>query len=178
MRHALPGEVAGMMGSPLLASLEHGLARLEAQLARAAMSVAPLVLRVALALPFFRSGLTRWDGFLSLSPASSYLFAEEFRIHLFGAAWPLPAPEVAAYLTGLGEIGLPLLLVLGLATRFAALGLLVMTGVIQLVVPDGWASYHLPWAAMALALMALGAGPLSLDAAVAARRSRSVPPSL
>jgi len=30
-------------------------------------------------------------------------------------------------------------------------------------VPDGWANFHLPWSAMALAIIALGAGPLSLD---------------
>jgi putative oxidoreductase len=88
--------------------------------------VAPPVLRMALAVPFFRSGLTRWDGFLSL-------------------------------------ITLPVLLVLGFATRFAALALLLMTGVIQLVVPDGWPTFHLPWAAMAFAIIALGAGPLSFD---------------
>ena len=45
---------------------------------------------------------------------------------------------------------LPILLVLGLGTRFAALGILCMTAIIQLTVPDGWANFHLPWAAMAL----------------------------
>lgn len=40
-----------------------------------------------------------------------------------------------------------MLLVIGLATRFSALGLLIMTGVIQLVVPEAWANFHLPWAA-------------------------------
>ena len=58
---------------------------------------------------------------------------------------------------------LPVLLVLGLGTRFAALGLLAMTAVIQLTVPEGWANFHLPWAAMALALVVYGGGPLSLD---------------
>jgi putative oxidoreductase len=38
-----------------------------------------------------------------------------------------------------------------------------MTCVIQLTIPDGWANFHLPWAAMALSLIAFGAGPLSLD---------------
>jgi putative oxidoreductase len=58
---------------------------------------------------------------------------------------------------------LPVLLVIGLATRFSALALLVMTGVIQLVVPEGWANFHLPWAGLALAIIALGPGALSLD---------------
>jgi len=50
-----------------------------------------------------------------------------------------------------------------------------MTGVIQLVVPDGWANFHLPWAAMAIAIVALGAGPLSLDHLVEARIAASRP---
>jgi putative oxidoreductase len=125
--------------------------------------VAPPVLRIALAVPFFRSGLTRWDGFLSLSPSATYLFEEEFKLHIFGAEYGFPAPDVVAYITSMAEITLPILLVLGLATRLAALALLVMTGVIQLVVPDGWPNFHLPWAAIAIAIIALGAGPLSLD---------------
>jgi putative oxidoreductase len=38
-----------------------------------------------------------------------------------------------------------------------------MTAVIQLIVPDGWANFHLPWATMAIALIAIGPGRLSLD---------------
>ena len=43
--------------------------------------------RVALAIPFFKSGLTKWDGFLQLSDSADTLFAEEFRLHLFGAEY-------------------------------------------------------------------------------------------
>lgn len=132
-------------------------------LARVASAIAPPMLRIALAVPFFRSGLTRWDGFLSLSPSAAYLFEEEFKLHLFGAAYGFPAPLVIAHLVGTAEIVLPILLVLGLGTRFAALGLLAMTAVIQLVVPTGWANFHLPWAAMAIALIALGGGRVSAD---------------
>lgn len=132
-------------------------------LARAARIVAPPLLRIALALPFFRSGLTKWDGFLSLSPAASYLFEDEFKLHIFGRAYDFPLPALIAYLDGMAEIILPVLLVIGLATRLSALLLLVMTGVIQLVVPDGWANFHLPWAALAGAILALGPGKLSLD---------------
>jgi putative oxidoreductase len=133
------------------------------RLAQVARVVAPPVLRIALAMPFFKSGLTKWDGFLSLSPAASYLFEEEFKLHIFGRAYEFPMPTVFAYLDGVAEIVLPLLLVVGLATRFSALALLVMTGIIQLVVPEGWANFHLPWAALAVAIMALGPGKLSLD---------------
>lgn len=133
------------------------------RLAQVARIVAPPVLRIALALPFFKSGLTKWDGFLSLSPAASYLFEDEFKLHILGNAYDFPFPAVFAYFDGIAEIVLPVLLILGFATRFSALALLVMTGMIQLVVPEGWANFHLPWAALAVALMALGPGKLSLD---------------
>jgi putative oxidoreductase len=58
---------------------------------------------------------------------------------------------------------LPVLLILGLATRFSALGILAMTLIIQLTIPDGLINFHLPWAAMALALLAYGGGMLSVD---------------
>jgi putative oxidoreductase len=134
--------------------------------ARHASRLAPLAqlaLRFALAVPFFRSGLTKWDSFGHLSDSAVYLFREEFRLHLFGAEVPYPFPVFMAHASGCAEILLPIFLVFGLGTRFAALGLLLMTGIIQVTVPDGWANFHLPWAAMALALVVWGAGPLSLD---------------
>jgi putative oxidoreductase len=139
-----------------------------------------LALRFALAVPFFRSGLTKWDSFGKLSDSTVYLFREEFKLHLLGAEIAYPVPSLVAHLSGIAEITLPLLLVLGLGTRWAALGLLGMTGIIQLTEPDGWANFHLPWAAMALALVTWGGGPLSLDALLARLRGprtvlRSVP---
>lgn len=128
-----------------------------------AWHIAPPVLRIALALPFLRSGLTRWDGFLSLSLGTQFLFEEQFKLHILGAEYALPAPDQLALMTAIAEIGLPALLIIGLATRFAALGLLVMTGVIQLVFPDGWINFHLYWAALALSIIAIGPGALSID---------------
>ena len=125
--------------------------------------IAPPLLRIALAVPFFNSGLTKWQGFLSLSPAIAFLFEEEFKLHLFAATYDLPAPATLAFVTAILEMVLPAMLVLGLATRLSALGLLIMTGVIQLVVPEGWANFHLPWAGLAVAIIALGPGPSSLD---------------
>ncbi len=133
--------------------------------------VAPPLLRIAIAIPFFRSGLTKWDG-LQLSSSATYLFANEFKLHIFGAAYPFPFPTAAAYASASGEIVFPILLVLGLATRFAAAGILLMTLVIQLVEPGGWLTYHLPWAAMAFALLALGPGALSLDRLISRAASR------
>lgn len=98
-----------------------------------------------------------------LSAGTLYLFKEQFRLHLLGAEYPLPAPDLLAWLTACAEIGLPVLLLLGFGTRLAALGLLVMTAVIQLVFPDGWANFHLYWAALTLGVVTLGPGGLSID---------------
>lgn len=138
----------------------------ERLLASIPQSLPLLALRVALAVPFYKSGLTKWDGFLQLSGGAEFLFASEFRLHVFGQLYPYPFPHVAAHAAGIAEIVLPVLLVLGLYSRFAALGLLVMTAVIQITVPEGWANFHLPWAAMALTLVVFGAGRISLDFAL------------
>ncbi|MCC2111322.1 MAG: DoxX family protein [Hyphomicrobiales bacterium] len=130
-------------------------------------SLVGLVLRFAVAVPFYKSGLTKWDGFLQLSDSAVYLFSEELKLHLFGAEIAYPAPALMAFMAGLGEVMLPVLLVFGLGTRFAALGLIAMTAVIQLTIPEAWANYHLPWAAMLLAILAHGPGKISLDHLIA-----------
>lgn len=142
---------------------------LDRTLRRFPVSITQLLLRLALAIPFFRSGLTKWDGWFDLSDGAIYLFSEEFRLHILGGTYAYPAPHFAALASGVAEIVLPVLLVLGLATRFTGLGLLLMTLVIQLTVPDGWANFHLPWAAMSLAVMTYGAGKFSADHALARR---------
>lgn len=124
------------------------------------------VLRIALAVPFWRSGILKWDGFLQLNDTAIDLFSQEFMLHLPGGPYPFPAPATMAFLSGCGEIAFPTLLVLGLATRFAGLGLLFMTLVVELTVPDGW-PIHITWAAMALAIIRHGPGRLSLDALIA-----------
>ncbi len=128
------------------------------------VSLASLVLRVALAVPFYKSGLTKWDGFLQISDTPELLFTEEFKLHLFGQAYDYPFPALMAWGSSLGEIILPILLVFGLFTRFSALGILFMTALIQLTIPDGWANFHLPWAAMALAIILIGPGKFAIDA--------------
>jgi len=139
------------------------LARADDFLGRFPKSVALLVLRLAVALPFWKSGLTKWEGWFQVSDGTKFLFQEEFRLHILGRQYPYPFPELAAHASAIGEIVLPILLVIGLGTRFAALGILLMTALIQLTVPDGWANFHLPWAAMALAVLTYGPGRLSVD---------------
>lgn len=131
-------------------------------------SLTQLVLRFALAVPFWRSGVNKWDGFGQLNEIAVLLFTDEFKLHILGGTYNFPAPAVTAFLAGTGEIVLPILLVLGLGTRFAALGLLIMTAVVQLTVPTGW-PLHLTWAAMALGIMAWGPGRIALDSLLARR---------
>ena len=145
----------------------HGIAWLVAQVNSIIRAIAPpsltqLVLRFALAVPFWRSGVNKWDGFLQLNDVAIFLFSSEFKLHLPGGPYPFPAPEMMAFAAASAEILLPVLLVFGLTSRLAALGLLIMTVVVQLTIPDGW-PVHVTWAAMALGIMAWGPGRLSLD---------------
>lgn len=133
-------------------------------------SLVQLVLRLALAVPFWRSGMLKWDGFLRLNDTAVTLFSDEFMLHLPGGPYHFPAPAAMAFLSGTGEIMFPILLVLGLGTRFAGLGLLLMTVIVELTVPDGW-PIHLTWAAMALGIMAYGPGNISLDHLLCRARS-------
>jgi putative oxidoreductase len=128
----------------------------------ASPSLVQLVMRVALAVPFWKSGILKWSGFLQLNDTAITLFTDEFMLHLPGGPYHFPAPAVMAFLSGCGEITFPVLLVLGFATRFAALGLLFMTAIVELTVPEGW-PIHITWAAMALGIMAWGAGRISID---------------
>ena len=72
-------------------------------------------------------------------------------------------PVHAAYAATVAEHLFPILLVLGLFTRFSAAALLGMTLVIQIFVyPDAWPT-HLSWLGLMLPLIAMGGGKLSLD---------------
>ena len=89
--------------------------------------------------------------------------AETFSAFLTYAALPVP-PVLAAYLVSYAEFILPICLVLGFGTRFAALGLLIMTALIQVyVMPQALWSLHIYWAAILLVLLSLGAGQISVD---------------
>ena len=76
---------------------------------------------------------------------------------------PLLPPEMAAYLSTIGEHVFPVLLLVGLASRLSALGLFGMTLVIQLfVVPGGWPE-HILWFSLLTLIIARGPGVFSLD---------------
>lgn len=132
-------------------------------------SLIALLARFSIAAIFWKSGQTKIEGLAidvfsgefqlgipSLSPSAVFLFREEYRL-------PLIPPELAAPLAATAEHLFPLLLLLGLATRFSALALLIMTAIIQLFVyPDAYPT-HGVWAAALLLLMARGPGKVSLD---------------
>ena len=126
------------------------------------------LLRVALAGVFWRSGRTKVieGSFLKIDPSQYDLFRSEF------SGLPLD-PVIAVPLTVFAEHVFPMLLLFGLATRFSAGALLVMTLVIQIFVfPDAWWPVHSLWAAMAAILIVRSGGLFSLDALVARMRAK------
>lgn len=118
--------------------------------------------RCSIAATFWLSGQTKVEGFAvnalagefdlgwpMLSESAISLFRDEYQV-------PLLPPELAALLAASVEHILPVLLILGLATRWSALGLLLMTLVIQVFVyPDAYAT-HGVWATVLLYLAAAG----------------------
>ena len=125
-----------------------------------------LFVRVSLAGIFWRSGRTKVieNTWIMLSDNTVTLFENEY------VGVPLPS-ELAARLALGAEHLFPILLVLGLATRFSAVALLVMTLVIQIFVyPEAWWQVHIIWVALALVLIVRGGGKLSLDHWIAARK--------
>ena len=115
-----------------------------------------LALRLFLTNVFIKSGMVKiqtWDSTL-------YLFREEYHV-------PLLNPEFAAYLATAGELGLPVLLVLGLFGRFAALGLFILNGVAAYSYYDGLSeaglNQHLYWGLLLAVLTLHGCGKWSLD---------------
>ena len=120
-----------------------------------------LVLRIPIAAVFWRSGQTKVDGF-QLSSSAVDLFRDEYKLALID-------PTLAASLSAIAEHLFPVLLVIGLVTRFSALALLVMTLVIEIFVyPDAWPT-HGTWAAIFLVLMVQGPGKISIDHLIARR---------
>lgn len=118
-------------------------------------ALALLALRVFPAMVFWQSGRTKVDGF-QIKDGTWYLFEHEY-------ALPLIPPDWAAVLATAAEHVFPVLLLIGLFTRFSALALLGMTAVIQIFVyPGAWIVHGL-WAACFLALLARGPGAWSLD---------------
>jgi putative oxidoreductase len=124
----------------------------------AARPLAALLARLYVAKAFFLSGLTKirdWD-------ITLLLFTEEYKV-------PLLPPEVAAVMGTAGELVLPVLLVLGLAGRFSALGLSVVNIVAVLSLSEiapAALQQHITWGVLLAALTLYGVGKWSVDCAL------------
>ena len=117
-----------------------------------------LIIRVGIADVFWRSGQTKVSGW-HVTQTTVQLFRDEYKV-------PLLPPEVAANLASIQEHLFSVLLVIGLASRLSALGLLCMTAVIEIFVyPENWPD-HLLWAGALLYVLSRGPGELSLDALI------------
>ena len=143
--------------------LDRGICALEAT-----QPAAQLLARLYLAKVFFLSGLTKvrdWDITLAL-------FTDEYHV-------PLLSPTLAAWLGTGAELLLPLLLLLGLGGRAAALGLFVLNAVAVISLGDvaeAALQQHVFWGTLLFALLLWGPGRWAVDAwwfgSVARRLSR------
>lgn len=130
--------------------------------------------RFAMARTFFDSGQTKLAGEakciaahlcaklnpFDLAPAAVMLFAEEYHT---------PFPWLSAHAAALAEFTLSILLLVGLASRLSAFGLLVMTLVIAIFVYPGAYLEHARWATILLMIISLGPGAIALDHVIARR---------
>lgn len=131
-------------------------------LERFPLSILQLAMRLGIAAMFFRSGLLKLNSW----QFAVLLFRDEYQL-------PLIDPVLAARLATALELGIPPLLVLGLATRLATLPLLGMVAVIQaLVYPNAW-SDHLMWGSILLFLLTRGPGAFSIDYLIARSHLRA-----
>lgn len=131
---------------------------------------APLLLiaRLWIAWQFLKSGwlkVTSWENTL-------FLFSEEYHV-------PFLPPALAAIVGTAGELVFPLLLVIGLAGRLAALGLsavnvMAVVAYAHVLLSDGFEAAlgdHVLWGVVLVVLAVAGPGGLSLDRLLARRRA-------
>jgi putative oxidoreductase len=152
-------DVAADKPSPPLALMQRAVGLLD----RVPYTLLALPLRAAAATVFWNSAqakLANWDTTIEL-------FTDDYKV-------PLLPPEIAANMALGIELTMPVLLVLGLLTRAAALVLLGMTAVIEIFVyPQAWPT-HIQWASILLVLLCRGPGKLSLDHVLWRRLRRRV----
>jgi len=127
-----------------------------ALLERFPLATIQLAMRVAVGAVFFKSGLLKFNSW----EFAIKLFEDEYKV-------PILSPWLAAVLATFNELTFSILIIIGLATRFATLPLLGMILVIQIFVyPQAWPE-HLLWASVLLFLLTRGPGTLSVDHLIA-----------
>ena len=123
-----------------------------------------LAFRLYVARVFFMSGLTKIHDW-SVTVA---LFTNEYHV-------PALPPGIAALMGTAVELSMPLLLALGLATRFGAF-ILFLFNIIAVVsyaaLPDIAVKDHLLWGMLILVVLVFGPGKISLDYWLEGRRAR------
>ncbi len=144
---------------------------------------AQLVLRLVVARVFLSSGLTKWSAPFQFNTEKYDLFLYEFfcpdpprpgalqlcnadTLEYVEGSFTVSIVELLAVAAGVLEVFLPVLLIFGFLTRFAAFGLLAMTLFIQLAVFPSWEHWWNPavwWATALLLIVAHGPGKWSLD---------------
>jgi putative oxidoreductase len=174
--------VTATKASATLGQPSHPLAHLNRKLIalfeRIPHSLIAFLGRFSIAATFWQSGQTKVEGFAidlihgnfewgmpRLSESAVDLFRDEY-------ALPLIPPEFAAIMAATAEHVFPVLLLIGLGTRYSALALLGMTLVIQtFVYPNAYPTHGI-WAAVLLYLIARGPGVMSIDRFLSRRSMR------
>jgi putative oxidoreductase len=173
MTDVLAGPGAG--SPPIMASIR---GRLVAFGAIMIYALVALGLRLVMARVFFLSGQAKIEGPsvlihlnvpaidfsvilpAQIKPTTFQMFETQY------AALPIPS-AVAAVIFAYAEFVLPICLVLGFATRFAAVSLFVMTLLLQVyVLPAMWWSAHVYWLSILAVLVCVGPGAVSIDALI------------
>ena len=153
----------------LIAQLRTYFVAIRTVLAALPFSLIQLAMRISIGFVFFNSGLLK-------------LRSPQFAVKLFEDEYQLPLldPTFAAQLATVVEVGVPLFLFAGLATRAATLPLLGMVAIIEIFVyPQAWVE-HLLWTSVLVVLLTRGPGVLSLDHLIEryfARRERQQAPA-
>jgi putative oxidoreductase len=121
-----------------------------------------LIVRLYVARVFVMSGLTKIHDW-SITVA---LFTDEYHV-------PLLPPGAAALMGTATELSMPVLLALGLATRFGAFVLFffnIIAVVSYAALPDVAVKDHYLWGVLILVLFVFGPGKISLDCWLESRR--------
>jgi putative oxidoreductase len=133
--------------------------RFDAQITEWGGSLLSLAIRLWVGWQFFKAGLVK----ISDWSATLALFHDEYHV-------PLLPPDLAAYMGATGELVLPVLLLIGVFSRPAALGLFFVNLMAVISYPDLFTfecpaglKDHFCWGALLLVVVAFGPGRIALD---------------